>query len=365
MNPMQSILGRLERVTGGPSQFMAKCPAHEDRHASLSVGLGDDGRALLSCKAGCSIEMILVALDLHKADLFLLRADVPRHTKRRANNQPSATIYQTPAEAAEALTRQLKAARGGSWTYYGVNGTEALTVLRFNLPDGGKTFRPIHRHGGGWSIGDPDGPLPLYRLGELNGAPRVCVVEGERCADEAARLGLTATTSAHGAEAPHKTDWRPLAGLDVVILPDCDKPGEDYAANVANILTRLDPPARVRIVRLPGLPEHGDIVDWLSADGVMDAKDGPECREAIDALAAAAPPWTPPAKAETPPADAETEHGVFVRLSEVAPQPVRWLWPGRIARGKLCIFAGPPGVGKSCVTHLRQCLFVTLGRSSS
>ena len=41
---------------------------------------------------------------------------------------------------------------------------------------------------------------------------------------------------------------------------------------------------------------------------------------------------------------------VVVRLSEVAPMPVEWLWPGRIAVGKLTLIAGDPGLGKSFLT---------------
>jgi putative DNA primase/helicase len=39
-----------------------------------------------------------------------------------------------------------------------------------------------------------------------------------------------------------------------------------------------------------------------------------------------------------------------VCMSAVAPQPIRWLWPFRIALGKLTIFAGDPGLGKSLLT---------------
>jgi len=212
------------------------------------------------------------------------------------------TIFQTPDAAAEALARTLKAEHVGSWTYYGPDGEEVLTVLRFNaahLPHG-KTYRPIHRNGGGWTLGDPPGKLPLYRLPNLNGARRIYVVEGEKCADAAARLGLTATTSAHGAESPHRTDWRPLAGLDVPILPDCGKPGEDYAAAVATILTALTPPARVRIVRLPALPEGGDVVDFTEA---RDGQDAETLRAEIEALTEKAAPWKPPA--EAPPTEAK------------------------------------------------------------
>lgn len=38
------------------------------------------------------------------------------------------------------------------------------------------------------------------------------------------------------------------------------------------------------------------------------------------------------------------------RMSDVAAQPIKWLWPGRIARGKVTILAGHPGLGKSQVT---------------
>jgi hypothetical protein len=33
--------------------------------------------------------------------------------------------------------------------------------------------------------------------------------------------------------------------------------------------------------------------------------------------------------------------------ADVVTQPVRWLWPGRVPRGKLCVFEGDPGLGKS------------------
>jgi putative DNA primase/helicase len=35
------------------------------------------------------------------------------------------------------------------------------------------------------------------------------------------------------------------------------------------------------------------------------------------------------------------------RMSEIEARPVRWIWPGRIARGKITMIAGHPGLGKS------------------
>jgi AAA domain len=39
--------------------------------------------------------------------------------------------------------------------------------------------------------------------------------------------------------------------------------------------------------------------------------------------------------------------GHTVRLSDVPPEPVRWLWPGRLPAGKLTLLDGDPGLGKS------------------
>lgn len=38
------------------------------------------------------------------------------------------------------------------------------------------------------------------------------------------------------------------------------------------------------------------------------------------------------------------------RISDIEAKPVSWLWPGRIARGKVSIIAGNPGLGKSQLT---------------
>ncbi len=38
---------------------------------------------------------------------------------------------------------------------------------------------------------------------------------------------------------------------------------------------------------------------------------------------------------------------VYQKMSEIMPEPVRWLWEGRIPLGKVTILQGEPGVGKS------------------
>ena len=286
---------------------------------------------------------------MQASDLFQHQA----HAAHRAATRTGKTArrFDLPCLAAKSIAQQVGGTLAGWWPYFSTDDGEALTVLRFDLPERDpktgkpkKTFRPLHPVSGGWAVGDPPGPLPLYHLADLNGARRVYVSEGEKCADKTAGVGLTATTSAHGADAAHKTDWRPLAGLDVVILRDNDKSGRQYADDVAAILTRLTPPATVRIVDLPDLPEGGDIVDYLDAH---DAQAPGDLRREIEALADAAPSFDPATVPEPPDGTGEAGAPVLICLADVKAVPVNWLWPNRIPLGRITLLVGRPGEGKS------------------
>ena len=49
---------------------LCPCPVHGDKEPSLSISMGDDGRILLKCFAGCEVESIVQALGLEMKDLF-------------------------------------------------------------------------------------------------------------------------------------------------------------------------------------------------------------------------------------------------------------------------------------------------------
>lgn len=110
----------------------------------------------------------------------------------------------------------------------------------------------------------------LYRRRELADAlekepyTTVFFVEGEKDADRLHAEGLVATTLNFGAGCVWESAMKPLFHAKyVVILPDNDEPGRLHAGEVAKILSRHVPD--VRIVQLDGLPERGDVSDWLDA----------------------------------------------------------------------------------------------------
>src|SRR5262245_53157922 len=60
---------QFEHVRPCGQGFSARCPAHEDQQNSLSISSGDDGRVLVHCHAGCTLEAVLQARGLSMADI--------------------------------------------------------------------------------------------------------------------------------------------------------------------------------------------------------------------------------------------------------------------------------------------------------
>ena len=72
------VLSHLTRVKRtAPGKWSACCPAHEDRSPSLAVRELDDGRVLVHCFGGCSVESVLGAIGLGMTDLFPERVAAP------------------------------------------------------------------------------------------------------------------------------------------------------------------------------------------------------------------------------------------------------------------------------------------------
>jgi hypothetical protein len=69
-NPVALMLSRLKGVKRAGNEWTALCPAHEDTQASLSIGSGSDGRALVFCHAGCSASSVCESAGLKESDLF-------------------------------------------------------------------------------------------------------------------------------------------------------------------------------------------------------------------------------------------------------------------------------------------------------
>ncbi|MDB0567392.1 phage/plasmid primase, P4 family [Ralstonia solanacearum] len=152
------------------------------------------------------------------------------------------------------------------WDYLDAAGQLLGVVYRYDPPGRGKEFRP-------WDakrrkMAPPD-PRPLYNQPGLASATQVVFVEGEKCSQALIDAGIVATTAMHGANAPvEKTDWSPLAGKIVLIWPDRDKPGWEYAANAAQAMLQA---GAVSVAIL--VPPEDAPAGWDAADAIEEGFD--------------------------------------------------------------------------------------------
>lgn len=252
----EDVVARFKDARRSGAGWAARCPAHDDRRASLNITKKPD-RTLLHCHAGCTPEAVAGAAGLALADLF---ADAP-----------SGTGIGIPFLVAE-------------YDYTDEAGNLLYQVLRYAPKD----FRQRRPAGAGrfvWSLGDVR-RVP-YRLAEVLQAVQtgrlVFIVEGEKDADRLRACGLVATCNSGGAGARWADDLTEyFRDARLVILPDNDAAGHKHALEVATKLTGIA--AEVRLVELPGLSEKGDVSDWLDGSGTV---------EDLKRLVQAAPLWSP------------------------------------------------------------------------
>lgn len=237
--PTAELLSKLHAVKSISGGYSARCPAHEDHIASLSVSEGDDGRVLLHCHAGCPTDAIVDAIGLSLKDLF----------PRPEVSQKSRIV--------------------AAYDYRDENGQLLFQTVRSFPPKKFKQRQPTASGGWVWSVRGVR--MVLYRLPELRGQAGVYIVEGEKDVNTLVALGVPATTSPRGS-----SQWKHAyieqlqwAGIGrVVVLPDNDEPGEEYAAAIVTSCLKTGLP--VKVVRLPGLAEKEDVSDWLAEGNTKD-----------------------------------------------------------------------------------------------
>ena len=339
-------LQTVARALGGEisdGQVLAPGPGHSAKDRSLSVMIdanAPDGFVVHSFSGDDP-----VACRDHIRERLNLPAFKPNGGSRRRRSAED--VERLLQQAAAQPANKPKAKIVATYDYHDSDGKLLYQVLRYEPKD----FRQRRPDGKGKWIWKLEDRRVLYHLPELLKFPEatIFICEGEKDADRVAELGHCATCVATG-------KWKSecvaaLAGRDVVILEDNDDAGRAKALAAATALNGMA--KTIRVVSLPGLPDKGDVSDWLDVDPN-------NAKKFVDVCFAVAE-WTPG------PADAKVETPSplpFINIAAWHAQPVperEWTVKDRIPANNVTLLSGEGSVGKS-ILSLQLATAVILGR---
>ncbi len=365
---LEKVIARLEemghKVARYGNEYRSQCPAHHGKNMSFAFSEGEDGRLLATCHSKkCSFEEIAKALNLSPNETIgsaaVLGPPSPAKETGPGGKKVHRSLKAATLAAAFGIHPQLQREPDRIFYYNNIDGTENLFACRWDLSQNEqqrleindhKQIRYISRWGSGYIVGtDPNRTYPIYRIDDLKNlldqslqSPiRIFICEGEKATEKARELGLPATSSPFGSGSARKADWTVLdqialgckRQLDLVILPDNDNSGREYAESLVGIFDDFHSRPIVRIVSLADsfketFPTGGDLCELCE---LLDSKSNEDIREYVNHLADTTQPVL---------IDEEEEHDVSVFPwrpfpMEVLPQILRDM-AHEVSRANLC-----------------------------
>lgn len=319
----EQFLGRLKGVkSAGGNTKLAFCPGHNNTNTqALHVSPAND-RILLKCFAGCAPEDITGAMGLKLDDLFYVQ-----------RNGHSATTF-TIDELAEAKGFDL-----AFLSKMGVTQDKGAVVFHYLLMSGQRAPRQRLRLALSgdkrflWNKGDGK-PVP-YGLWQLEAWRKeqdtLILCEGETDAltfwhHGMAALGIPGADNCQLLQLPHVRLFP-----KIIICRENDQGGETFEKGCIGRLGNLDYDGSIRVVECShaGVKDANELHLKLLGDaGGFEAEWGAllEQARAVELQ--------------------RTGLEIF-EDSMIERKEVHWLWPNRIPLGKLVLYVGHPGLGKS------------------
>lgn len=271
---LAEFLTHFEGVKRSGAGYKALCPAHSDKKASLCISQGEKG-IVMKCQCGCNNNDILKEVCLDMTDLF---PDKQQRNEKFYNEKTAREFLKTLPDVTDVYDYKDEK---GNLKYFKLRKKDK--VFSFVRYMDGKIFwglsegRYYETYDGSNSysltkrdtkhIDLPETEKTLYNLPNLKNklayGDTVYIVEGEKDANTMTKLGLVATTAPTGGGSGDNK-WSKefnefFKGADVVILPDNDQPGTEFAKLVEkNLLTVA---FKIRTVVVCN-KEKGDVTDW-------------------------------------------------------------------------------------------------------
>lgn len=243
----EKILSYFQVIRKYDDKVQARCPAHNDRQASLTITKGRNC-TLLHCHAGCEFGTIIQAVGLKKQDLFYedkpLNSNWKSYVENREQRRVEAVYNYISLNGAYTFT---KIRLEGKKILYGILDNE-----RFTYGLGGKhrsELKSLYFN-----------PRETQRA--ISEGNPIFYVEGEKDVDTLKSKGYVAITA--GGVNDWQSDFAQVfKGADVYILADNDEVGKRLANRVQSDLQGVAKSARV-VIPVPDIPK-ADISDFFAA----------------------------------------------------------------------------------------------------
>jgi len=374
MNEFIKLVEALGGKKSGDGEFMCHCPAHDDKHPSLSLSQADNGRILYNCFAGCKQEDVRFALVKRGLLSPSQNSGVSNHHKNKRNqhskvkeeqHQESAAIAQKIWEAAESIRdghpylqrkqvepteniREIDLCRLAQIIGYipAANGKKLdgsrVLVIPIRIDDristiefisiGGRksSLKAGKKAGGYWATGS----LPA----QGSGTETILIGEGVAtvlsCISATGCFGIAALSNSNLISVSRQIR-KQYPRAPIVLLADLEKktgvPDHNAVVAAENIKANLAIPDFGKD-RAPDKTDFNDLYIARGPDVVR------ECIKAAE---------PPSCKQQSKNVEPEL---ILVSAAEIKPEPINWIWPDYLARGKLHVIAGPPGTGKTTIS---------------
>jgi hypothetical protein len=324
---LQTLLARLQKVRKVEHGWTARCPAHRDKHPSLSIRLGEQGQILLKCFAGCSLEAIVEAVGMRVAELF---PTPPTSPVKRSQHQRLTLL-------------DLAEEKMLPWTFlfkHGVTEEKGVIHIPYYLEDGSPAPRHrlrtnlVAKKGSSWSNGkETIVPYGLEQLPKAREKGSLILVEGESDCwtlwfHHFPALGLP------GAETTGTLQESYLEGIKTLyILQEPDAGGSRFLKHLKERLQAWKWQGKVFVVRLPNAKDANE----------LHKQDMHTFKTAFQQALDQAQPLSLHADSTVP--ARPTPFTLQNLLAKDLP-PVRWAIPDILPEG-LTLLAGKPKLGKS------------------
>ena len=352
-------LGNAKKANG---QWVASCPVpghgkgNGDKNPSLSIDINDEGKPLFHCHGGCSQEDVFQTIrELHLLPELMERPD------------PLANIKPIPRNVLEQ-----------EWQYQDEDRTTVFVKQRYKVGETGKTYRLYKVDADGRRHPSlADARIVPYNLPQLLDAKtagrNIFLVEGEKAADAITSIGMIATTAHTGAGSWPEAITEYFAGAQVIILPDNDVPGWQYAHKAAQAILPIA--KSVKVVDL-GLQGQGDdayefieagagrdkLVALVKAAQIITTVDQVTMPERLNPITNSVvevtmAEWNPveniAKEFETepaPPIPAKPTKQINIEhWDSIQDEPVKWMIDKVLPVGSFSALFGPPGSFKSFI----------------